>query len=118
MIKKYMIPLVLSFSLSGCFNGTTPPSQFYTLTPTETKVISEKHLSIGIERIQLPRSLDRPQMLTASSETPEIKLSELNRWIEPLPTFFSIRSMAACKAFNLSADEPAAISSFFATASV
>jgi uncharacterized lipoprotein YmbA len=25
-------------------------------------------------------------MLTASSETPEIKLSELNRWIEPLPT--------------------------------
>lgn len=86
MIKKYVTLFILILSLSGCFSGTTPPSKFYTLTPTQTKAVSDKRMNIGIDRIQLPRSLDRPQMLTASATTPEMTLSELNRWIEPLPT--------------------------------
>ena len=85
-MKKYLIILTLTLTLAGCFGGTTPPSQFYTLSPTITKPVSDQRLTVGVDRVQIPRSLDRPQMLTADADTPEMTLSELNRWVEPLPT--------------------------------
>ncbi|MGN0919833.1 MAG: membrane integrity-associated transporter subunit PqiC [Alphaproteobacteria bacterium] len=84
-MKKYLIICVSLLALAGCFSGTTPPSQFYTLSPTLTESISDQQMIIGIDRIQVPRALERPQMLIADAHSPEMTVSELNRWIEPLP---------------------------------
>lgn len=85
-MKRYLTILILSLALNGCLGGTTPPSQFYTLTPTQKQSVSDKHLSIGIERVRIPNALERPQILTGTSDSPEMTLSELNRWVEPLPS--------------------------------
>ncbi len=83
-MKKWTVVFLL-FSLTACFGGVSDPSRFYTLSPVVQTPVSEKMTaSVGIDRVQISRYLDRPQIITQSAETTEIKVSETNRWIEPL----------------------------------
>ncbi len=86
-MKKGLFVAACALLLSACFGGTTPPSQFYTLEPQMTTPVSETvAVSVGIDRIRLPYSLERPQMVTNETDAPDMTLSEFNRWIEPLPS--------------------------------
>ena len=51
---------------------------------SQKKVISDKNVSIGVNRVQVARYLDRPQIITQKKGIPEVTVSEMNRWIEPL----------------------------------
>jgi len=75
--------LILCFLLSACVFGTTQNSKFYTLTAQKTEPLSNKNLNfIGVNRIQLPKYMDRPQIVTQSLDSNEMTVSEYNRWIE------------------------------------
>lgn len=74
--------------LNGC--ATSQPSRFYVLNVPERPQMensqackNESIISIGINPIDLPRYLDRPQIMTRVNDN-EYKLSELNLWAEPL----------------------------------
>ena len=74
----------LCFGLSSCFNGRSAEPNFYTLAPVIKERFSDKKFTIGINRIQIARYLDRPQIVTQKANSTEVNLSETNRWIEPL----------------------------------
>ena len=74
---------VLFLLLGACVFGMSKESTFYTLASQKTAVLSDKNLHfIGINRIQLPKYMDRPQIVTQSKDSTEMVLSEYNRWIE------------------------------------
>lgn len=80
---KIILFFGLCFGLSACFGGRSADPNFYTLYPVTEKSISDKNVSIGINRVRVARYLDRPQIIT-QKEGGEINVSEMNRWIEPL----------------------------------
>ena len=85
--------------LSACVFGTSQSAKFYTLTSPEIPVVSKKCTGfIGIGRVQLPKYMDRPQIVTQSKDTPEMVVSEYNRWVEA-PAILTTRTLTA----NLSA---------------
>ncbi len=82
-MKKIFTLLFILF-LTSCV-GTTKPSQFYTLKPLPAdKIISTYHFNIGIEDARIARYLDKPQIVLSQDNLLELRISELNRWVEPL----------------------------------
>lgn len=77
---------VFAFCLvTACFGGYSPDSKFYNLQPVaHGDEISDKVLSIGINDVNLPDYLDKPQIVIFEEGTPQMGISELNRWGEPL----------------------------------
>ena len=83
-----IIICIISIILNGC--ATSQPSRFYVLNVLERPQMensqackNESIITIGINPIDLPRYLDRPQIMTRVNDN-EYKLSELNLWAEPL----------------------------------
>ena len=77
--------------LTACVFGTSQTSTFYTLQPQQTTALSNKNLRfIGIDRVQLPKYADRPQMVTQSKDSAEMVVSEYHRWIES-PSILTMR---------------------------
>ena len=77
--------------LIGC--GTTSPSRYYTLSPLIGS-IEEIHdsgdvsrLSVEVEPIELPKYLERPQIITRLSPN-KIQPAPFDRWAEPLEDGF------------------------------
>ena len=81
---KIALFLGLCLGLTGCLGGRSADPDFYTLSPTAEKIISDKNITIGLNRIKIARHLDRPQIITQSQKTAQVNISEMNRWIEPL----------------------------------
>ena len=81
---KTALFLGLCFGLSACLGGRSADPEFYTLSPVMEKVISDKNVAIGVNRVQVARYLDRPQIITQKEGTSEVNISEMNRWIAPL----------------------------------
>ena len=73
----------LALALAGC--GSTPPTRFYGLTPVTTSggARTAGTLVLGIGPVELPKTLDRPQIVTRSGQN-EFLLGELDQWAEPL----------------------------------
>jgi len=77
--------------LYGCLGGgsQTPPTRFFVLnslytTENETKPVTDlKEAIVVIGPITLTQVLDRPQIIIRHSDN-EIRVSDLNRWAEPL----------------------------------
>jgi len=75
--------IVLLIISAGC--RSSPPAKFYTLTslsdeiPTQQVPAARGHLSVGIDPVQIPDYLDRPQIVTRSGMN-ELKLAEYDRW--------------------------------------
>lgn len=82
MKKKFF--LIVCCFLSGCL-GSTLPSNFYLLQPqTNLNVVSNKKFNVGIEAVKIPAYIDKPQIVWQKKDSTELKISELNRWGEPL----------------------------------
>ena len=86
LYKVILFGAVLA-ALIGC--GTTAPSKLYTLDSLtgggdETPVVSNEHLlAVHVGPVQLPKYLDRPQIVTRLSPN-KIQIADFDRWAEPL----------------------------------
>lgn len=81
-MKKIFI-CVMSLCLGGCF-FSTKDSNFYLLeaqNPTEVLLIKT---SIAVQDIGLPDYLQKPQIVLQKNDSPELKISEFNRWASDL----------------------------------
>lgn len=66
--------------LTGC--STSPPSQFYTMTPMEPpSPIADRAsmVAVGLGPVRLPEYLDRPQIVTRTDQV-RLHLDEFERW--------------------------------------
>lgn len=86
--------LCLALILAGCvLLSDTQVTRFYVLTPLADDVRmlqaaapspDQPPLTVGMAPVELPRYLDRPQIVTRVSAN-ELVLAELDQWAEPLP---------------------------------
>jgi uncharacterized lipoprotein YmbA len=88
-IRPFALVAALIFAF-GCFgSGTEEQPRLYVLDALIPVTESEKlDLSVGVGPILLPERLDRPQILTRSSEH-EVAVSDFDRWAEPLEKGFA-----------------------------
>ncbi len=82
-----LVPAVL-LSIAGC--SSSPPTRFYTLTPLSTSkgTATGTGLAMGLGPVDLPKSMDRPQIVTRTGEN-ELKLGDFDRWAEPIQDNFT-----------------------------
>lgn len=81
--------LLLCAMLAAC--ATSEPSRFYTLTPQPPgqsepaagAVTRHAPLNVALSPVQVPRYLDRPQLVTRSDAN-TLELAEFDKWSEPL----------------------------------
>lgn len=90
MTQRLILVMVLGIwglSVSGC--ATTQPTQFYLLSSLTKPNVPAKStgetsgLSLGIGPINLPKYLDRPQIVTRASRN-SLTLGEFHKWAEQL----------------------------------
>ncbi|MBP5429591.1 MAG: membrane integrity-associated transporter subunit PqiC [Elusimicrobiaceae bacterium] len=87
-LLKIIIPCLL---LGACFWGTSQNAKFYTQSATATQTLSSDYVAfVGVNRVQLPRFMDRPQILTQVKDSSQVNISEYNRWVE-LPSVLATR---------------------------
>ena len=80
-MKKYIILFI--FLIEAC--SITPNSRFYQLqAATGDESLSNRKMIIGINDISIPTYVDRPQIVITETDSNELKVSEFNRWAEPL----------------------------------
>jgi uncharacterized protein len=85
---RLIIVFIISVILNGC--AVSEPTRFYILSPMDKP---EKPMprscshagpkTISITPIELPKYLDRPQIMTRLNEN-QLHLSEFDQWAEPL----------------------------------
>jgi len=79
--------IISLFVFSGC--GSSKASRFYTLNTMEStqavqkNVTAEQQIVIGLDPVEIPDYLDRPQIVTRYSGN-ELHISEFDRWAGPL----------------------------------
>ena len=84
---KKIFSLFLFLMTAGCVSfGSSQPSKFYTLQENAGAAVSQVRMSIGIEEVQIPAYLDKPQIVTHKDNSVELGFSEENRWSEALST--------------------------------
>ena len=100
-LLKIVIPCLL---LGGCVFGTSQNAKFYTQSALSTQTLSADFTSsVGVNRIQLPKYIERPQMVTQNKDSAQVTISEYNRWVES-PSVLATRALVE----NLSALFPSA----------
>lgn len=82
---KHVLLITALFLLNGCFSST-PNSRFYLLESLETQVFSQNKFSIAVQNISIPAYLEKPQIVLQNKNSPELKISEFNRWASDLNT--------------------------------
>ena len=86
-IIKIIIPCLL---LNACVFGTSKNANFYTMTATPGSAISVNYNAfVGVNRVQLPKYMDRAQIITQYKDSTQIKISEYNRWVEAPATLIT-----------------------------
>lgn len=77
-----VVPL-LPGTLAGC--GTSPPPDFYTLSPASgpQKPPAQAAYNIAVGPVSLPAIVDRPQIVLNTGPN-RVSLAEQSRWAEPL----------------------------------
>lgn len=101
--QRRLEPTITLIVLAACLTGAAgcssllaprpDRSRFYVLTPTRTAgqvspASARAVVSIGLGPITMPNYLDRPEIVTRIGRN-ELKLSENNRWGEPLDSGFA-----------------------------
>lgn len=86
MIPRTLVAVVPMLALAACLAGTTAPSQFYVLTPIAptgaerpAALAPTSNLVIGVGPVDIPVSLDRPEILTQLGPN-EVGMAEFHRW--------------------------------------
>jgi uncharacterized lipoprotein YmbA len=83
LFRGCIILSLLLIVLSGC--ASTEPSRFYILSSlydTEAEQVqkaSEQGIAIGVGPVKIPAHLNRPQIVTRTSQN-ELKLAEFDKW--------------------------------------
>jgi uncharacterized lipoprotein YmbA len=83
MIRNALVAALFTVLVTAC--ATSPPSQFYTLDAAAARThpvaatSGEDSLSLAIGPIDLPRYLDRPQIVSRDGEN-RLSVDEFNRW--------------------------------------
>lgn len=78
-MKKY-VAAVCVLLLTGCF-FSTKNSTFYLLETRGTaEPVTQKKFSIAVQDISIPDYLQKPQIVLQAQDSPELKVSEFNRW--------------------------------------
>ena len=81
--------LAVGLASCGTFSAQPDPSRFFTLSPRlaakDTGGSSEQtaRLSVGIGPVSVPAYLDRQELVTRIGQN-QLRLSERDRWAEPL----------------------------------
>ena len=72
--------------MSGCMpGGVSKNSKFYNPTSEVDYVLSTTYTnSVDILRVQLPKFMDKPQIVSRNKGDVHVSISEYNRWVEPL----------------------------------
>lgn len=83
MTRKLHLLLFCAAVMVGC--GSPPKERFYVLGSADRMQVDVETAtySVDVDRINLPESVDRPQMVLHTGPN-QVELSELNRWAEPL----------------------------------
>ena len=82
---KYFALFILAIVLTSCssINGKTEEglggTHFYSLTALQASSNNSSSLRIGVGPIEIPRLLNRPQIISRKNET-EIKMAESHQW--------------------------------------
>jgi uncharacterized lipoprotein YmbA len=83
---------LLGAVLLGLTSCSSPPTRFYVLShlpsSAQPSTAAEQGLAIGVGPVQLPDYLDRPQIVTRSSDN-ELKLANFAQWAESLQDNFA-----------------------------
>ena len=88
MIRMNGLVALLLLGAAGC-TGSVDPTRFYVLAPTDSaadaaaRSASERDLRIGIRSVELPRYLERPQIVTRASAT-RLEVADFHQWGAPL----------------------------------
>jgi len=102
--------LLMVFLLASC--STTPAVRYYTLNPFSemqpdiSQAVSGDTLAIGVGPVELPKFLDRPQVVTRKSRH-RVEVSEFHRWAGSFSEDF-LRVLAKNISMLLPADRVAA----------
>ena len=80
-IVKIIIPCLL---LNACLLGTSKNAKFYTMTPAAAaQIVSADYRAvIVVSRVQLPKYVERPQIVTQYKDSAQVNISEYNRWVD------------------------------------
>ncbi len=83
-IVRTLVAAFLLLAVAGC--GATQPSRLYTLahlSDSESAMDGGADARVGVAPVVLPKYLDRPQIVTRTSEH-RLEAAEFHRWAEPL----------------------------------
>lgn len=89
-MKTYSI-IAICFLISGCIpGGVSQSSKFYNTTSEINSVLSNTFTnSVAVLRVQMPKFMDKPQIISRNKGDVQITVSEYNRWIEPLSILYT-----------------------------
>jgi len=77
--------LLAAFAV-GC--SSTPPSSFYTLSPTAAAAAPASQLSVVVGPVSIPAIDDQPQMVVSTGPN-QVSIDEFHRWASPLASSIS-----------------------------
>jgi len=93
LTMRSLLPVIVLASMSAGGCATSPPSQFYLMTPLP-EADMPRHTAqrdmgpaLGVGPVKLPAYLDRPGVVTRSSPN-ALQVAEFDRWGEPLEDNF------------------------------
>jgi len=66
---------------AGC--GTSPPSRFYTLSPTAAPAAAPSDVFVAVGPVTIPAVVDRPEIVVNLGPN-ELRMDDFNRWAAPL----------------------------------
>ncbi len=86
-MKTFLVLTCVLLGLTGCA-GSADPTRFYVLgpvaaPPTTNAASNGRDLRVGIRNVELPRYLERPQIVTRASAN-RLELAEYHQWGAPL----------------------------------
>lgn len=93
---KKVNALCFCLLLAACV-GTSSPVLFYTFrtdTTAQVEAVSRRKISVLVSEVNLPATLDRPQIVTGAADAVQLEISETHRWSESLSTLMQ-RTIAA-----------------------
>jgi hypothetical protein len=82
LVKAGSVVFLGFLCLTGCLGRTSPPVDFYTLSPlprSEGGAAPGAGSAVAVGAVMLPAVLDRPQILTRTSDN-QVSYSEYHRW--------------------------------------
>lgn len=90
-MKKNCLAVAICFLISGCIpGGSSQNSRFYNTTSEIDSALSSTYTnSIAVFRVQMPKFMDKPQIISRNKEDVQISVSEYNRWVEPLSILYT-----------------------------